>query len=250
MLLQLIVIQVVTFLALVFVLRKFLYSESIKEMGRLKKLKEEAAIQQKELREKIEQAQIAFDQKIAEAEKKAQALVVQSEAESKEQRQKILERAKEDAEGIMKAVFNAKEKMREEIALEMMGKAPVFAGRIFSAVLSEDVKQLTHQELVRGVLEKIKHLDRATFKARVDQGEILSSYPLSAIDRSEVGLAFKLSLGYEIPWVEKKDAKIVAGLVIKLGSIIIDGSLENRMRQAERALTERLLPGTGQRVNE
>ncbi|MFH0986390.1 MAG: F0F1 ATP synthase subunit delta [Candidatus Omnitrophota bacterium] len=242
MVIVMVAVQVVTFLAIVFVLRKFLYTESVKEMRRLKVLKEKAATQQKELQEKLDQAQIAFDQKIAEAEKHAQALSAKSEADAKELRQKILDQAKADAEGIMKAVFNAKEKMREEISLEMMGKAPLFAARIFSAVLSGNVKALTHQELVRDVIEKIKHLDPSLFKTRVDHGEILSSYPLSAIDRSEIESAFRQSVGYEVPWVEKKDAKIAVGLVIRLGSIIIDGSLENRMRQAGRELT-------GERVN-
>ncbi len=47
MVFQLIIVQVVTFVAIVFVLRKLLYSESAKETLRLKKLKEETSQKQK-----------------------------------------------------------------------------------------------------------------------------------------------------------------------------------------------------------
>jgi len=243
MLIQIFIVQVVTFLGIVFILRRFLYAESAKEMRRLTKLREEAAIKQKELQEKLDQAQRAFDQKMADAEKSSRALSAQSEAAAKEQRFKILDKAKEDAANIMKAAFNAKEKMREEIAVEMKQKAPLHATRIFSAVLSKEVKELTHKELVKDVIERIKHLDKSTFKAHVDKGEIVSPYPLPVSDRSEIETAVRLNLGYEVPWVEKKDDKIAVGIVIRLGSIIIDGSLENRMRQAERELTGSLSMG-------
>ncbi len=246
MLLQLIIVQLVTFLAIVFVLRKFLYSESVKETNRLRKLKEESLIKQRELQEKIDQAQAAFDQKIADAENGARELSAKAEAEAKELRDKILEKAKEDAGNIMKAAFNAKEKMREEIAVEMMQKAPIFASHIFSAVLSADVKELTHKELIKDVIERIKHLDKATFKAPVDHGEILSAHALSGTDQAEIESAIRLGLGYKVPLAEKKDDKITAGLVVRLGSIIIDGSLENRMRQAEREITESLSMGREQ----
>ncbi len=240
MLIQIFIVQVVTFLGIIFVLRRFLYTESAKEMKRLKKLKEEAALKQKELQEKIDQAQTAFDQKMEEAAENSRAVNNRAEAEAKELRRKILDKAKADADNIMKAAFNAKEKMREEVSVEMLKKAPVFASRIFAAVLSPEVKALTHKELTRDIIEKIKHLDRAAFKTRVERGEIASANPLSAEERAEMGAAVSQCLGYEVPLTEKKDAKIAAGMVIKLGSIIIDGSLENRMRQAERELTGNL----------
>jgi F-type H+-transporting ATPase subunit b len=237
MLIQIFVVQVVTFLAIIFVLRKFLYAESVKEMKRLKKLREEGDVKQKELQEKIDQAQSLFDQKMADAEKGARSLRARSEAEAKEHRLKVLDKAKEDADNIMKAAFNAKEKMREEVVVEVMRKVPLFAARLFSAVLSEEIKELTHRELVKDVIERVKHLDGSTFKIHVDHGEIVSAYALPAADRAEIETAIRLGLGYEISWVENNDAAVAAGLVIKLGSIIIDGSLENRMRQAERELT-------------
>ena len=114
---------------------------------------------------------------------------------------------------------------------------------------------MTHKELVRDVIEKIKRLEKTTFKTPVDHGEIVAAYPLSTADRSEIESVIRLGLGYEVPLTEKKDDKIAGGIVIKLGSIMIDGSLENRMRQAERELggslsVERETPERGAGIRE
>lgn len=236
MLIQMIVIQVLTFLAIVFVMRKFLYSASAKESSRLKQLKEETLAQRKELSEKIEEAQAAFQQKMAEAEKTVQAMSAKAESDAKAERQKILDKAKDEAEGVLSVALNAKEKIREEIAVDMIRKTPALASKIFLAVLSPDVKALVHKELVLGAIEKIKGLDRSIFKERIDRGEILSAFPLPPHEKSEIESALRMSLGHAIACSDKQDAGLAAGIVIKLGTMVIDATLENKIRQVEKDL--------------
>jgi len=236
MLIQLVIVQVVTFAAIVFALKKLLYAESVKETQRLKKLKEETALKEKELQEKIGQSESVYEQKMAAAEKDARKLHAQFEAEAKELRANILDKAKKDADNIMKAAFNAKEKIREEISVEMMHRIPALAARVFSAVLSEEVRRLAHKELVRDVIQKIKLLKKGAFQAPVEHAELMTAQSLAEADLTEIKEALCLSLGQEVALNEKKDHKVTAGIIVKLGPIIIDGSLENRMRQAEREL--------------
>jgi F-type H+-transporting ATPase subunit b len=236
MLFQLVVVQVVTFIAIVFVLRKLLYSESSKEAIRLRKLKEETALKHRELQQKIDEAEDAYKEKIAEAEAKARAFYIKAETEAEELKKEILEKAKEDAEQIVKSAFNAKEKMREEIVEEMRRKAPLLASRIFKGVLSPEVQQMAHRELVRDVIDKIRKTDKTAFKSKVDKGEIISAYPLSKNDRLVIESLIHDSLGYQIPLYEQEDSQLAAGILIKLGTILIDGSLNNRLKQVEREL--------------
>lgn len=237
MLIQIFIVQVVTFLAIVIVLRKFLYAESVKETQRLNKLKEETSTKQRELQEKIEQAQAAYDEKMAEAEKNVRMMNSRTESESKELRKKVLEKAKQDADNIMKAAFNAKEKMREEIAVEMIQGAPRLAVSVFAEVLSPAVKEAVHRELVGQVHDKIKGLDRATFKTHIEKGEVHAAFPLGQDDRQSLEASINTLLGYDVPLTYQQAEAITGGLVLKLGSILIDGSLENRMRQAQREMT-------------
>ena len=236
MLIQLIIVQVITFVAIVFVLRKLLYSESAKETLRLKKLKEEAALKQKELQQKIDEAQNAYKVKMAEAEEERRSFRTKSEEEIEETRKKIMAKAKDDAESIVKSALNAKEKKREEVAEEMRRKAPAIAARIFNDILSQDIKEAVHKELVKDVMDNIKKLDKTAFKSKIDKGEIVSAFPLSKNDKLEIESLIRLNLGYEVSLNEKKDGKLIAGMLIKLGTILIDGTLDNRLKQVERQL--------------
>lgn len=233
MLIQLVIAQIVTFIAIVFVLKRLLYSESAKETLRLRKLKEETALKQRELQQKIEAAQAAYKERMSEAEEKARALIIKSEEETDALRKKVLEKAKEDAENVVKSAFNAKEKMREEIFVDIWKKVPALASRIFKEVLSPAVQEMAHKEQIRDVIEKLKKIDKAAFKSRVEKGEIVSAYPLSKSEKLEMDSLIRLGLGYEVPTYETEDRKLVAGVIIKLGTIMIDGSLDNRLKQVE-----------------
>jgi F-type H+-transporting ATPase subunit b len=233
MLIQMIIIQVVTFLTIVFVLRKLLYSESSKEIVKLRQLKEETSLKQKELQQKIEAAESAYRMKITEAEDKIRLLSVKSGEEAEELRKEMLSGAKAEAEGIVKSALNTKEKIREEISIEMHKKVPVIALRIFKEILSPGVREMAHKELIRDVINKIKNTEKTVFKFKVDKGEIVSAYPLSKGDKQEIVELIHVSLGYEVPLHETEDSKLIAGIVIKLGTILIDGSLDSRLKQVE-----------------
>ncbi len=233
MLIQLVIVQVLTFVAIVFILRKLLYSESAKETLRLRQLKEETSLKYKELQQKIDEAENAYNAKMAEAEEKTRALSIKAEGEGEELRRKMLAKAKDDADSIVKSALNTKEKMREEIVEEMKKKAPAVASRIFKSMLSQDVREAVHKELVGDVIDKIKKAEKAAFKSKADRGEIVSAFPLSKKDAAEIESLLRLNLGYEIQMQEKKDSELIAGILIKLGTILIDGTLENRLRQVQ-----------------
>ena len=75
MLIQLIVIQAVTFIVIILVLKKLLYSETAKEADRLRLLKDEFAHKEKELQVKIDVAKKDAVEKIARAEQDAQKYI-------------------------------------------------------------------------------------------------------------------------------------------------------------------------------
>ncbi|MBU0895466.1 MAG: F0F1 ATP synthase subunit delta [Candidatus Omnitrophica bacterium] len=236
MVFQLVIVQVVTFVAIVFVLRKLLYSESVKEALRLKKLKEETAQKQQELQQKIDAAQDAYKEKMMEAEEVSRAYHLKSKEEAQELKKQILDKANEEAEQIVRSAFNAKEKMREEIAEEMRKRMPMLISRIFKEFLSPAVRDVAHKELVRDVMDKIKKAEKITLKSRVDKGEIVSARPLSDNDKREIEMLIRNNLGYEVSLRGKEDSELVAGVIIKFGTILIDGSLDNRLKQVGKEL--------------
>lgn len=236
MLLQLIIIQFITFLAIVFVLRKLLYTETAKEARRLKIITEENSKKQRELREKIEAAEGAYQEKLRSAKEDIRGLQAKADAEIETTRKDMIDKAKEESERIINAAINAKGKIRDEINLEMQKKVPALASRIVREILSPRVKETVHKELIKGVNDAIGNIEKSRFKIKVKKGEITSAYPVEKNEKNTLLSAVFQKLGYKIPFDEKEDGKLVAGVVIRLGTLVIDGSLENRLKQVEKGL--------------
>ncbi len=233
MLIQLVVIQIITFAAIVFALRKLLYVETAKETERLKKLKQEAAARQKELTQKIEAAENAYREKVAMAEEHIRSFRLKAEEQAEEMKKNVLDKAERESERILNAATNAREKMREEIALEMRKKAPEAASHIFTEVLSDKTKLIAHKELVKEVESVVKKIDDAKFNLKIEKGELDSAYPLDKNEKIRLSSLVIERLGHKITFEEKIDKNLVAGVVIRLGTLVIDGSLENRLKQIE-----------------
>ena len=169
MMYQMIVVQIITFLGIVFVLRKLLYTETAKEVGRLKELKNEASLQQRELQKKIEGAENVYREKMMEAKRDIQKIRAKSEENIAMERQKIVNEAKKEAEGVMNTAFNAKEKIKEEITVNMRKNLPKMASRILIEALSSKARDIVHKELVKEAVEQLEKMEKVKFNNKIKE---------------------------------------------------------------------------------
>ncbi len=232
MLWQMVFLHVMTFLAIVFALRRLLYTESVRETRRLRELKEEAFLKQRELDEKIREAGAVYTERVRKASEDISRLKAKAEAEIEQMRSHIIEEAEREADRIIKAAFNAKEKMCEEIAAGLKKKAPELAVQIFERLLSERVKLLIHRELVAELVVSLKEME-SEFSTSVDTAEVCCAYPLLSEEVNSIEEALALRVGHKVSLDVKEDKQIVAGVVLRVGSLEIDGDLNTRLAKIE-----------------
>ncbi len=235
-LIQLIIIQVITFVIIVFILKKLLYTETAKEAQRLMALKEEFSRKEKELQAKIDEAERDAAVKISKAEEDARKYLEIKEKEAEAAKQEILSRARDRAEETVRAAINSKEKIREEVELEIKARIPASAVRIFKEVLPASAVEPIHEELVSEVMMRIKKLDKGVFRLKSRRGELISAHPLKRAEKDKIASAISDRAGYEVSLADKEDKELTAGVIVKLGALVIDGSLENKLRQVEERL--------------
>ncbi len=65
---------------------------------------------------------------------------------------------------------------------------------------------------------------------RAVDAEILSAYPLDEAQLKKISAALKKKLGREVRMVPKVDPSLIGGVVIRAGDVVIDGSVEGRLR--------------------
>ncbi|MFH1199358.1 MAG: F0F1 ATP synthase subunit delta [Candidatus Omnitrophota bacterium] len=233
---QLIIIQIITFAALVFVMRQLMYSASFKETERLRVLSEESAKKNQELAAKIEEAEHNYQEKISKAEYEAKELKLHIEEEARKSKEEILKAAKQEGDNVLNAALNAKDKMREEVEDQVHQKSIGIALEIIGIALSAENYCQLHEGLVEEALGQIAKIDKAILQVNTERGELLTAYELGQARIEKISNIISLGRGKKISLTEKVDPSLIAGIAIKLGSLVIDASLKARLQRSVQEL--------------
>jgi F0F1-type ATP synthase delta subunit len=233
---QLLLIQIVTFAALVFVLRKLLFTEANSEVKRLKVLNEENEKKAEELRQKVAQAQAEYEEKLKKAEEDIRRLKEEAQKEIENRHNEAVQRAKEEAEKIITQARNSKEKMRQEIKLELEGQMVGCACDLVKVSFDERFYKNIHEELMASIIDGLNHIDENKISAQLEHAQVVSPFSLTPEQKQEIKKIISKKASRPMDIKEEADKELIAGAVIKLGNLIIDGSLANRLEEARQRM--------------
>lgn len=238
MIFQLIFVQVLAFVGLVLVLRKILISSSYKEINRLQQLNEENTEKSKELTRKILDAENEYRDKISQAEREVRELKAKARKEIEELKEALIAKGKAEGDSIVAQALNSKKEIRSEIEEEMYSKSSEFSCRIFQKVLGSDEQGLVFNGLMKSVLEELENIEKDRLKA-IDLGEGLRisvqakvSHSMSSQQKEKLEAILSSKLDKKVKIQESIDRDVISGIIIVLGSVIIDGSISERFKKA------------------
>ena len=229
---QLIIIQVITFVALVFVLRKIMYSASFTETKRLQQLNRENAKRAQELSAKMEEAEKQCRDKLEAAEREANRLKAQANEENEKLKQEALSKARQEGERIVKQALNTKEKIREELDAQLQQKCADQSLVLIEKVLNSKSVLSLHNALVKDALEEIGKIDASKLAVNTDKGELIAANEITKADKEALVMSISKKTGRNISLEELTDKSLIAGITIRLGSLVIDGSLSGKLKEA------------------
>lgn len=233
---QLIIIQIITFAALVFALRKIMYSASYMETKRLEQLNAENVKKVQELTMKINEADKQCQEKIGSAEAEAKRLKIQSQEEIERLKEEILNKARQDAEHITASALNNKERIKEELEAKMLENAIDFSCTMLTVTLSSKNQKLLHEGLLSDVMQELDKIEPKKIQISVTKGELITPYEIEESKKEKLSQIISEKTNNKIHLEEKIIPEGIAGITIKLGSLIIDGSLRGKLKEAAERL--------------
>lgn len=242
MLIQLIIIQVITFTALVFALKKILYSSSFREIHRLQELHQKGLEKMQELEKQKKELELECVVIKKQANEKAVLLIDQAKEEVAKVYHDSLKKAKEQSEEIVAQAIKIKEQLRQEIAEGMKEESVNQAMRLVKEVVSKTGQELMHQSFVKELIEGIHNMPEKSFKVvrKADEIIVETAYQLKKEELNDLKTTISSYLKREIPVREVIKDSLVAGIVLKLDSFIINASLEGKLKEAVQALNHNL----------
>lgn len=227
MLFQFIVLQIIVFGAVIYFLKKILYSDTQSAVNRLDKTYQDLLTKQKELTQKIEQAEKEYKEKKDEATEITERMKAEAMDKMREKEDQILKSAKAEADEMVKKARSSCDKIRREIEKEVRMNMVDFVGKLLYTALSDRLIQVMHQELVEEFLTKEKELDFSAVSPDCTKLTIRTPILLDVKTKERVLQMVGRKLGRVLEMEETEDKTLVAGMALQFGTLVLDGSFSN-----------------------
>lgn len=231
-LLQLIILQVIIFGGLIFALRQILTKNITSATNHLDDIHSDFVKREEELKKRQAEADKYYDDMIAKAKDEVDKMRQDADFKLQEERDKTIEEARLASEQIVLKAEKTKEMLINELRHEMEEKnverlrGLVLA--IFPRHLQEEFHKLWLSDLFIGDLSRLANM---RIPADASEAKVLTAFALTSEQKSALNKKFKEQLNRDFSFQEEVRPSLIAGVVISIGSLVLDGTLANKIEQ-------------------
>ncbi|MFH1678110.1 MAG: ATP synthase F1 subunit delta [Candidatus Omnitrophota bacterium] len=230
MLIQLLIIQFITFVGIIFLLR-YLFSRHLKSaLARLNTLHEENLAKEEELNEELKRAKEESQAQIKQGKAEAELIIEEASKEAARIRLKMEEQAKLQASEIVAEGKVEAEKIKIKLIKDVQAQSVELASKMIAELLTETDKIALQYEFAKGIIQEISHLPKEQFNIESNPVvKVTSSFPLLERQRDEIKSVLTQKTGKNIELSQQLDPKLIGGLIVEIGGMVIDGTLKNKL---------------------
>ena len=232
---SMILLLVILFGGLIFILRKILTENVIVATRHMEGLSQEHAHKQTELNHQLEEAKQRSEEMLKTAQEEARRTKMQVIQEAEAERDRILKQTHAQSEELIAQADRSRQLLLDEINERIAKEAVNKACELLHDTLPEQFKLNIHQGWIAELLEGgFVQFDRLKVPADFKEVKIISAFPLSVEQRKNLTGKLKDVLHRDVVLQEETDPKMVAGFVVTIGSLVLDGSLRNKIQERAR----------------
>jgi F0F1-type ATP synthase delta subunit len=229
---QLVLIQVVTFVVVIVALR-FLFGSHLKTaLNRLQVLHQQSLEKEEILNKELEKARIQSQGEISRAKEEAKLILDTAKRHAEDIALEAAGGAQEQSKKIMAEASERAKKLEAEVLAGAQEKAMELAQELIRATFAPKGQAILHSQLIDELIDDLRAVDKGRLAVKVDKAEVATSAPLTSEEKKKLEGILVSKLGYELPLEEKIDETLIIGIVIKLGGLVADGSLKNKLNKA------------------
>ncbi len=236
---QLILFQVFIFALLVIVLR-YVISKRVKlDKAQLQQMGAEYVQKEQEIRREQEKIKQEHDETVNKAAKEAAEILVKAQEEAKEEATRIVDKAQAQSEQVVQRAEKCAEGIIGDIEEKIKRGAVDKGCDLIGRILPEDTKKEIHAkyigELINSSFDALSHMNIAE---DIKEIEAISPYKLSEKILKEIKEGVKKYVKTDIDIKESIVLKLIAGIVIKIDNVVLDGSLLYRAKKIAKETKE------------
>ena len=228
---QLILIQAITFLVIIIFLRLLFYQHLSFALKRLKQLQQENLEREITLNKELERAKQEREMEVEKGKEESKRLRESARQEAEKIKSEAALKSKQDADRIMQEASSERERLKKEAHSEIEESGIELAKGLIREIFSTEGKQVLHHKFVDELIDELGRIERERFKIETEKAQVISAYHLTDTQKTAIKDTLSDKLGRKIELEEKLDESIISGLIINLSSLVLDGSLQNKLRK-------------------
>jgi F0F1-type ATP synthase delta subunit len=233
---SLILMQLFIFAGLVFFLRRILNRNVISATTHLEQMSAEYAKKEEGIRKQLDDAQQQAKEIVLDAQRDVRQQQESMVAQMQEERQRILNEASQKAEEIVQQAERTRQALITDINQKIEEKALQQAVELVQQALPEHIrKEIHHNWLEELISSSFQQLDRLRIPEGASQASVVSAFELTPKQRDALKEKIKQRLGRSIDLKEEINPGVIAGLIVNIGSLVLDGSLRFKIKEVASA---------------
>ncbi|PQA89570.1 F0F1 ATP synthase subunit delta [Hyphococcus luteus] len=235
--------QIVNFLVLVWLLKRFLYGPVTRAMERRQKRVRDRLQEAESMRGKAEQERDALKAERDALDRKREEMLSEARAAADKLRHELEKQTRESVDAERAAWFARLSGDRQEVLSDIRRRA----GEEFFAIARAAFRDLADDRLearmIAAFAEKLRALPEETLeklksavRRETSSAQIESAFPLEAEDREAIELALKdiLQADVSADYVQRED--LIAGIRLRLDSQVVEWGLDSYLDELEERL--------------
>jgi len=229
---SLILFQVLIFVGLVLILRKVMSKNIISATEHIEELNQDYTKKEQEINRQLQEAKLESESILKIAQEEVEKLKTQTIKEAESERDKIIGQARLQSTEIIQQADKSRQSLLSEIEERTDKEAINKACQLLQDTLPEQFRKDAHLHWVEELIENgFSNLERLRIQEDLQEVKVTSAFSLSAEQRKNLFKKIKDVFGREVTLKEEVDPKVVAGLIISIGSLVLDGSLKNKIKE-------------------
>ena len=232
---SMVVMMVVIFGGLILVLRKVLSQNVSLATRHLDELNDDYAKKEADLKRQLDDVRQKSEEIIRKAQEEAAQARAQMMKDAEAQKVKLLQETHTQAEELMQQADKSRQMLLDEIKDRIAREAVDKACELIQETLPEQFKLKVHEHWMEELMESgFAQLERLKIPEDIKEVKIISAFALNEGQRKNLTRKLKDALNKDISLKEEIDPRVVAGFIIHIGSLVLDGSLKHKIQERAR----------------
>ncbi len=228
---QLILIQVITFILIVLTLRWLLYSHISQALKKLHKLNKQNLAKEKALKEELARAEKQAQGEIDRAKSEAGEVRKKIKKEAEAEAEKLLDQARKGAKRIVETGTRESQRKVSQMTALMEENSAYLALDIIRHIFSQNFQKNLQSQLVDELIGEIENIPEEKLKVEDSRVEVISAFSLDSRQDEQLKSILSSKLKRPVSLKKQIDKAIVAGIILRSGGFVLDGSVRNKLKK-------------------